>query len=278
MSNNNFFKSNLMALHNVVQASMLVYPKEMVIATLRDLFSKDDYYHYSKDQWGFANTTDHTDLVPGADMPTMHNKYGTNQEGLSTRLFIGENYRYDGIYYPAVLIKSGGSKYVPISINREQDSVQYEDIIYEDGYGNQTIVHKPVSFITAGVWEGSVIIDVMSRSLMARDHISEVIGMCFADFHFDDLVDVGIVVKPPNIGAASESDDRNDKLFRQTITLDVRTEWRREIPVGNIIDAIFFTATFEDLSRPGNPVPANMTVNTEVNITDMLIGNVNQIL
>jgi hypothetical protein len=271
MGSNNFFKSNLMALHNVVQASMLVYPKEMIIMTLKDLFSKDDYYHYSKDQWGFADTTDHTDLPPGADLPVLHNKYGATDSGLSTRLFIGENYRYDGIYYPAILVKNGGSRYVPISINREQESVQYQDVIFEDGYGNQTIVHKPVSFMTAGVWEGSVIIDVMSRSLRARDDIAEAIGMCFAEFTHDTLYDIGIIVKPPSISAPSESDDRNDKLFRQTITLDVRTEWRREIPVDNVIDAILFTATFEDLSRPANPVSANLTVNTEVSITDMLL-------
>lgn len=272
MATNNFFKSNLMALHNVVQASMLVYPKEVIISTLRDFFSKDDYYHYSKDQWGFANTTDHTDLVPGADLPTEHNKYGSTQEGLSTRLFIGENYRYDGIYYPAVLVKSGGSRYVPISINREQESVQYEDVIFEDGYGNQTVVHKPKSFVTAGVWEGTIIIDVMSRSLRARDDISEAIVMCFAEFTFDSLYDIGIIVKPPVIGSSFESDDRNDKLFRQTITLEVRTEWRREIPVGNLIDAIFFTVIFEDLGRPANTIPANLTVNTEVSITDMLLN------
>lgn len=261
-----------MSLHNIVQASMLVYPKEIIIATLRDLFSKDDYYHYSKDQWGFANTTDHTDLPPGADLPTQHNKNGANQEGLSTRIFIGENYRYDGIYYPAVLVKSGGSKYVPISINRDQEGVQYEDLIFEDGYGNQTTVHRPVSFITAGVWEGSIIIDVLSRSLRARDDIAEAIAMCFTEITFDTIQDIGIIIKPISIGAASEGDDRNDKLFRQSLTLDIRTEWRREIPVGNVIEAILFTSTFEDLSRPGNPVPANLTVNTEVSLTDMLLN------
>lgn len=261
-----------MGLHNFVQASMLVYPKEIIITTLRDFFSKDDYYHYSKDQWGFPNTTDHTNLPPGADIPTIHNKNGANQEGLPTRVFIGENYRYDGIYYPAILVKSGGSKYVPISINREQGGIQYEDVVYEDGYGNQSIVHRPQSFITAGVWEGSIIIDVLSRSLRARDDLAEAVAMCFTEVNFETVEDIGIIVKPISIGAASEGDDRNDKLFRQTLTLDIRTEWRREIPVGNIIDAIFFTVTFEDLSKPANPVSANLTVNTEVSLSDMLIN------
>lgn len=272
MSTNNFFKSNLMGLHHFVQASMLVYPKEIIIQTLRDFFSKDDYYHYSKDQWGFPNTTDHTDLPPGADIPTFHTKDGANQEFLPTRLFIGENYRQDVIFYPAVLVKHGGAKYVPISINREQEGVKYEEIIYEDGYGNQTLVRRPTAFVTAGIWEGTIIIDVVSRSLRARDDIAEAIAMCFTDVTFETIEDVGIIIKPISIGAASEGDDRNDKLFRQTLTLDIRTEWRREIPIGNIIEAIFFTSTFEDLSGPDSPVPANLTVNTEVSLTDMLLN------
>jgi hypothetical protein len=238
---------------------------------LRDFFSKDDYYHFSKDQWGYPNTTDHTDLPPGADLPTQHNKDGANQEGLSTRLYIGENYRFDGIYYPSVLVKSGGSKYVPISINREQDSVQYQDIIFEDGYGNQTVVHKPVSFITAGVWEGTIIIDVITRSLRSRDDIAEAIAMCFTEVTFDTIEDVGIIIKPISIGAASETDDRTDKLFRQSLTLDIRTEWRREIPVGNLIDTILFTVTFGNVDTPDSPPAANLTINTEVSITDILL-------
>jgi hypothetical protein len=252
---------------------MLVYPKEIIIATLRDYFSKDSYYHYSKDQWGFANTVDHTDLPPGADLP-----YGPGANpdlsltsNLSTRVFIGENYRYDGIHYPAILIKSGNSKYVPISINREKGGIQYDTTIFEDGYGNQSLIRRPVSFITAGVWDTSISIDVLSRSLRARDDLVELIGICLTEISFESLVDVGIVIKPISIGAPSESDDRNDKLFRQSINLDIRTEWRREIPVGNLIDTIVFAVTFQNIDNPAAPVPQNLAINTEVSITDLLL-------
>lgn len=273
MSTNNFFKSDLFGLHNIIQASMIVYPKEIIIATLRDFFSKDSYYHFSKDQWGFPNTVDHTDLPPGADLPSGP---GANPQlnphpVLPTRLFIGENYRYDGIYYPAVLVKSGGTRYVPISINREKGTIKYSEILFSDGYGNETLVRKPESFVTAGVWEGSVVIDVMARSLRARDDLVELIGMYFTEISFETLYDVGLIVKPISVGAPSETDDRNDKLFRQSLTLDIRTEWRREIPIGNTIDAILFTATFEDLSREHSPPAANLTINTEVTLADMLL-------
>lgn len=251
---------------------MLVYPKEIFIATLRDFFSKDDYYHYSKDQWGYANTTDHTDLLPGADLPTQFNSDGANQEGLSTRVFIGEKYRYDTIFYPAILVQNGGTRYIPISINREQDSVQYEDIIFEDGYGNQTLVHKPKSFITAGIWEGSISIDILSRSLRARDDLVELVGICFTDIVFDTLEDIGIVVKPVSISAPTETDDRGvDKLFKQTLTFDIRTEWRREIPIKTLIDTILFTVEFQNLESPISVPAPNLTINTDVSITEMLL-------
>jgi hypothetical protein len=251
---------------------MIVYPKEVIIATLRNFFAQDSYYHFSKDQFGFPNTTDHTDLPPGADMP-----YGPGSQPslnphpiLPTRLFIGENYRYDGIFYPAILIKSGGSKYVPISINRNQGTVKYDRILMVDGYGNETVVSKPISLVTAGAWEGSIIIDVMSRSLRARDDLVERVAMCLTEIDFESMHQIGVVVKPISISGTSETDDRNDKLFRQSFTLEIRTEWYREIPVKNTIDAILFTANFGNLSDSKSPIATNLTINAGINIADML--------
>ena len=273
MSTNNIYTSDLYKIHNIVQSSMLVYPKEMIISTLRDFFSKDSYYHYSKDQWGFPNTTDHTNLPLGADLPSGFGAKPelSNTNPLSTRLYIGENYRFDGIYYPAILVKSNGWKYTPISFNREKGGIQYEKIILEDGYGNQTLVTRPAAFITAGAWEGSVTIDVMTRSLRARDDIVELIAICFTDIRFEELADIGLIIKPLSIGSPSESDDRNDKLFRQNITLEIRTEWRREIPISNVVESILFSISFGNLEQPDSPTAENLEINSKISLTDMLI-------
>lgn len=273
MGTNNFSKTDLLNIYNIIQSSMIVYPKEIIISTLRDFFSHDSYYHFSKDQWGFPNTLDHTDLPPGADLPSGpgSNPQLSPHPILPTRLFIGENYRYDGIFYPAILVKSGGTRYVPISINRNQGTVSFSKILVQDGYGNETTVYKPISLVTNGAWEGTIIIDVLTRSLRSRDDLVELIGMCFTEVHFDTLHDIGIIVKPISVSGTSETDDRNDKLFRQTLTLDIRTEWRREIPIENTIDAILFSATFSNLAQPNSPVAANLTINTEVNLLDMLL-------
>lgn len=262
MSVGNIFKSDLYKLHDFVQVAMITYPKEMIISTLRDFFSKDSYYHYVSDEWGYPKTTDHTDLPLTAGF----------QDNISTRLFIGENYRYDTIFYPAILVKNAGSRYVPISLNRNQGTVQYEDTLYIDGYGNKKVISTPASFVTAGAWQTNMTIDVLTRSLRARDDLVELISLCLTEVCFDTLLDAGIVVKPISVGGPSESDDRNDKLFRQSISFEIRSEYRREIKISNIIDRIVFAVDFGDVENLNNPIAPNITINAEDDITDILIN------
>lgn len=260
MATNNFFRSDLQNVYNITQSSALVYPKEMVIATLRDFFSKDTY-HYVRDEYGFAKTTDHTDLPLDAGL---HNN-------ATTRLFIGENYRYDGIFYPALLVKVNGARYVPLSASRENGAVEHKAIQFEDGYGNKKIIYVPDSFLFAGIWEGSITVDILTRSLRARDDLAELVALCFADINFDSMRLAGVVVKPPSIGAPSESEDRNDKLFRQSVTMDIRTEWRRNIPILNLVDRILFSIQFEPLTSD-LPTDPNFNIITEINLAENLIN------
>ncbi len=256
----NTFKSDLPKIYNIVQNSMTVFPKEVIIASLREYFSRDSYYHYSKDKWGFANTPDHTGLLPDAGL----------HDDVTTRLFIGENYRQDVIFYPAILVKSGGGKYVPVSINREQGSFSYKDFVYDDGYGNQSTVRRPIAMITAGAWEGSITIDVLSRSLRARDDLVDLLAIFFAELNFDTFKDVGLIIKPPSISAAADREDRNDKLFSQSINLDIRTEWRREIPIDTLIDRIHFSIQFTESIENGSINPA-LEIDTDVSFTDLML-------
>ncbi len=260
MSTNNFFRSDLPRIHHVVQNAMIVYPKQLVIAVLRDYFEDDTYYHYVKDVWGHPNVVGVTDLPTDA---------GIN-DSLTTRLFIGENYRDNAIFYPAILVKHGGSKSVPISINREEGTIAYEIRTFDDGYGNLTFFKNPKSLIFAGAWEGSITIDIMTRSLPSRDELVQEVALCFTDITFKLMQKAGIICKPLDVSAPSETDDRNGKLFRQTITLPIRSEWRREIPVNNVLEVINFSLDFSDLSSENPVVAQNLTINTTINLLDIM--------
>lgn len=260
MSTNNFFRSDLPGLNYVVQNSMILFPKEIVIQTLRDFFKHDSYYHYVSDEWGFPKTPDHTDLPPGSGM----------NDTVTTRLFIGESYRQDIIFYPAIIVRHGGASYTPISFNRERGTVQWDYQIYEDGYGNITKFPVPKHFIFAGAWEGSLSIDVYTRSLPARDNLCELISILFTDIEHNNLEKSGLFIKGVSAGGVSESDDRNDKLYRQTVTLQFRSEWRRHIPISNVVEVINFAVDFGKVNDPDYPISGNLQINNEQSLVDIL--------
>lgn len=260
MATNNIFRSDLYKLHGIVQNAMIIHPKEIILATLRDFFSHDTYFHYSKDPFGFPNTVDNTDLPLEAGL----------NDNTCTRLFIGENYRFDGIFYPAILIKHGGSRYVPISINRDTSKVDWQLRAFQDGYGNVEMFRTPKAFVFNGAWEGSIIIDVLTRSLSSRDQLTELVGIAFAQITFESLRKAGVIVKPPSISAPSEVDDRNDKLFRQSISLDIRTEWEVRQPISNVVEIINFTMDFGPIDEPNPVIAPNLTIKTEIGILDIM--------
>ena len=262
MSTNNLFRSDLYNIHNIVQNSMILQPKEAIIASLREYFAEDTYYHFSKDQWGFPNTPDHTDLPINA---------GINNE-LSTRLFIGEQYRQDKLFYPAILVKSGGSSYVPISMNREAYTVDWDFITVVDGYGNLKNYHTPKSYIFAGAWEGTISVEIRTKSLRARDDLIDLCAILFQDIGNNNLIKSGVAIKKVSASGPSESDDRTDKLFMQSLNLEIRTEWRREVPVSSVVEVINTTLDFVRLDNPNAVVAQNLTANSSIDISEVLLS------
>jgi len=262
MGANNLFLGDINKVFGLVQSSMIVYPKEMIIATLKDFFSQDTYYHYVKDEWGFAKTPSHLDLPLGAGV----------HDNITSRVFIGESFRQDKSFYPAVIIKSSSSKAVPVSINRNYGKIEYQDMLFEDGYGNSKTIKYPMQFVTEGAFEGGISIEISARSIRERDDLVERVAMCFTEIYFDDLVKVGIIVKPPDIGSPSENDDRKDKLFKTVVSLNIRTQWKRVFPIKNIIDTIIFSIEFQDLVNQNSVPAANLTINTDISYTDMILN------
>lgn len=239
---------------------MVIFPKEIVIATLRERFKEDSFFRYSQDAWGFPNTPDHTDLPATAGL----------YDNVTSRLYVGENYRKDDVFYPALLVKHGGASYVPISLNRELGSIQWSSRVYQDESGNIKTFPVAEHFIFAGAWEGSVNIDVLCRSPKARDELVEIVSILFMDVDNPNLQKAGLAIKGVSASGASESDDRNDKLYRTTITLNVRTEWRRHVPIGNVIEVIQASVEFGRLDDPNSPISPNLTVNNESTLVEIL--------
>jgi len=261
MVTNNFTKSELDKLYYVVQNSLIIFPKQIVIETLRNFFADDLYYRYVQDAFGFPKVVDQTNTEGDS---------GINDD-LTTRIYIGEFFKNDVSFYPSVLVKYTGSSSVPISLNRETGSVEWQNVKIVDGYGNYKFYKSPKNFIFAGAWEGSLSIDISTRSVRSRDEISQIIALLFTDIAFNALSKSGLVVKKVSVGSPSESDDRNDKLFHISVSLEIRTEWRRLIPVANVIEIISTSIEFGRVDGKTPPAP-NLTINMKQSLVDILLN------
>lgn len=259
MATGNLFRTDLYRIHNIVQNSMLSFPKDLLIETLREFFSQDSQFHYVKDQWGFPKTPDHTDLAPEAGL----------QDDVTTRLFIGEAFPYDMRYYPAILVRGGSFRYVPISISRNEELVQYRSLRITDGY-NVTYSSVPNCFVLSGAWEGQLSIDILTNDLQSRDAITELVAAMIEIVHYRTFKHAGVFFRPINGGSPAESEDNNGKIYKQTITCDVRTEWRKEVPIDTIIDSINFCVDFGNLSNTPAQIAPNIRVNTTIELIETI--------
>jgi len=256
-----FFSSDLFSIYNIVQNTQIVYPKELIISAMREYFAKDSKYHYVRDEFGFPKTPDHTDLDPEAGL----------DNDATTRIYIGQENRFDVKYYPAVLVKMTGSTSIPISINQEQDCVQYEYMPYYDGYGNNTFLNIPTHMIFAGSWDLKLDIDIYAEDPHDRNQISEAISILFGHLVRNQLTRSGLFIRSVNTSGESVEDYQNDKIHRMTISLDCRGEWLRKIPVLSVVEIInaCFEIGHEDIHGTWTPA-VNMQINYTQDISDLI--------
>lgn len=254
-------RSDLYNIYHVVQNTLMAYPKELVVSILREEFNKDSYYHYVADQFGYPKVVDLTDVPLRAGF----------QDDLTTRIYIGEAFHFDGVFYPAVLVKMTSARYVPISFNRNKNVIEYEKQLIIDGYGNSREYFIPKYIDLAGAWEGTINIDILTRDIYTRDNLVSIIMLMFADLRFESMRKAGVLVKSgqPSLSGVSEGEDRQqDKLYKATVSIEVRTEWRRLIPVDGIIERINMCLDFGD---PATQIPnPNMQLNVSVSILDQI--------
>ena len=261
MATGNTYLTDLYAINSYVQNTLIIHPVAVLIETLREIFSQDSYYHYTRDTFGFPKVPDHTDLASNAGI----------ENDDTTRIFIGEYYKFDAKYHPAILVKAAGSRYVPLSFNQNRGTVIWANTKFIDGYGNTTTIATPNYFKEAGVWEGSVSIEIETRSSKSRNELMEIVSIFLINNRLIQLQNAGVFIKGMEQSSPSEEEDRNDKLFKQSITLNVRSEWRRETPINSTIDAINICVDFGNVETSPMQLAPNIRINSNVELLDALI-------
>lgn len=224
----NFFSDN-----HIIQQVCITQPKNLIIDTLRRYFSRDNIYTYRADEYGFPLTPDMTGK--SVDDPD------------TTKILISDSYRYEVKFFPAIVVKNNGGSYKPLSFN-QNSTYKYEKIKSENIYGQISEISIPTHRVYAGVWEMSFEVMIYTESHAELEELTEIVAMIFQYSAWNELRANGVFIKNISIGSESAEPYANDYVYSQSITLPIRSEWRVEIPVENIIEKIIFY--FDSVKTP----------------------------
>ena len=242
-----FLFSNFFSNNGILQQIAGTSAKCLIIDTIRKIFTGDSYYPYRTDVYGYPIVIDHTGLPADSELPT--------------KIHIGDTFKYEGIHIPCVVVRHGGGSYHPISFNQQgipgyTGVIQYKQEIIQDGYGEIYEINTPDKYVFAGAWDLTYEVKIYTESTTDREELLSIISMGLQHVHWHDLQSAGLLIKNLSFGSESEEEHNNDKFFTQSITLDIYGEWRREIPVGDLLERIVF---FFDIGRivGGEVTPSN---------------------
>jgi hypothetical protein len=223
--------SDLFEISNFIKQTAVAQGKNLLIDSLREFFKKDVIYRYSTDAFGFPLTPDLTDLPPNME------------EQRTTRIFIGDTFRYDVRYFPSVTIRQTGGRYYAVSFNQE-GTYKYRVDLVVDGYGNRSFIKVPTHKVFAGGWDQTFDILIAAESTMDREELSDIISSHLIGVERMSLQNSGIFIKNISLSGEREEDFANDKIYMQSISIETFSEWRREIPIESIVERINFCFEF----------------------------------
>jgi hypothetical protein len=223
--------SDLFELANFVRQTAVGQGKNLLIDSLREHFKQDTIYRYSTDAFGFPLTPDLTDLPPDVE------------ETRTSRIFIGDIFRYDKRYLPSITVRQTSGRYYAVSFNQEGTTRYRVDLVL-DGYGNRSLVKVPTHKVYAGGWDQTLEVTVAAESVLDREELSDIVSSYLIGVARQPLHEAGLFIKTVSYGGEREEDWANDKIYIQPVTVETFSEWRREIPIDSLVETINFCFEF----------------------------------
>ena len=223
-----FFSDN-----NIIQQTAIVAPKSILIDGLRSVFKNDNIFTYRSDEYGYPLTVDLT----GGDIDSED----------TTKILISDAYRYDVKFFPAIIIKSSGGSYKPLSFNQNM-TYKYRRETVTDEYGATRVISTPTHRVYSGLWDMNFEVGIYSESYSELEELVDIVSIALQYTLWNDLRENGLFIKRLNIGAESAEPYANDYIYNQNITINTHSEWRVEIPLDNVIEKLVFY--FDSVMHP----------------------------
>lgn len=111
-----------------------------------------------------------------------------------------------------------------------------------DAYGNIKRDSRgrfvPSHYEYAGAYDGSLSFLISAEDTIEREELANLLHMFLAEVLRDTLYKRGVFVKNVTVSGMSETAYRNKQIFQMSVNVDIYSEWRRKIPVGETLKSI----------------------------------------
>ena len=216
----NFFDDN-----SIIQQVCTVQPKNLLIDVMRKHFANDNIYTYRMDQYGYPLTRDLTGIEIDSEE--------------TTKILISDIFRYEVKFFPAIVVKSTGGKYKPISFNQNA-TFKYRKEVEEDSFGFLAETLTPSHRVYAGAWAMNYDITIYSESQSELEELTDIVTMLLQFVVWNELRANGLFIDSLSISGENAEPYANDYIYNQTISISTYSEWRVEIPIDNVIEKLLF--------------------------------------
>jgi len=217
---------------DILYNTLVVDAKDILISSLREWFSHDSIFTYKSDEFGYP-LIPQTDLRGGGLAGSQDIVWGTN----STKIIITDDYRFNSRFFPAITVTDNGGNNSEVSFNQEMGGVKYQlEEVVLDGQIVQRRV--PSHIIFAGAWKQNYAINVIAEDHQTRKRLKDIVSMLFVHVLRETLLNRGIFIEKVGLGGDREDQFANDYYYSSSINLDLYSEWRREVPVTLLVEAI----------------------------------------
>jgi len=119
-----------------------------------------------------------------------------------------------------------------------------------DAYGNIKRDSRgrfvPSHYEYTGAYEGSMSFLISAEDTIEREELANLLHVFLAEVLRDTLYKRGVFVKTVSVGGMSETAYRNKQIFQMSVNVDIYSEWRRKIPVGETLKSIGFNMNVTD--------------------------------
>jgi len=227
----------------IVQQTAIVHPKTLLIDGLRNVFRNDSIFTYRDDEYGYPLTPDQTGIDVDSEF--------------TTKILISDAYRYEVKFFPAIVVKSSGGSYKPVSFNQNM-TYKYRTDMVETDYGARRLVSTPTHRVYAGRWELGFELGIHSESQSELEELVDIVSMAIQYVLWNELRANGLFVSQLRIGAEAAEPYANDYVYNTSISLSTFSEWRVEIPIENVVEKIAFS-----IQPTWHPIPG---VKTEADV------------